>query len=152
MKAAIVSRSEAERVPKRSASSGSRRLAARNSRWRRKDSRSSAKRSIHWSARARARVSSGAVVVDPRLRRRQLLRPVGHVLLEDGEEEVGLAGEVGVDGAVRVAGLLGDLLDRGALVAALGEDAGGGGDQLGAGARLLLCSCLAFRRLQAFRL
>ena len=59
---------------------------------------------------------------------RQLLRPVRHVLLEDGEEEVGLAGEVGVDGAVGVAGLLGDLLHRGALVAALGEDGGGGGD------------------------
>ena len=47
---------------------------------------------------------------------------LGHVLVEDGEEEVCLALEVGVDGAVGVAGLLGDLLDGGAAVAAAGED------------------------------
>jgi len=84
------------------------------------------------------------VIFDPRLRCRQLLRPVRHVLLEDGEEEVGLAGEVGVDGTVRVARSLGDLLHRGALVAALGKDARGRGDQLCSGARLLLGSGLAF--------
>ena len=62
------------------------------------------------------------------LGRGQLARPFRHVLLEHGEEEVGLAVEVRVDGAVRVARLLGDLLHRGALVAAACEDGGGGGE------------------------
>ena len=92
------------------------------------------------------------LVRDSNLCRRQLPRPVRHVLLEDGEEEVRLAGEVGVDRAVRVAGLLGDLLYRGALVAALGEDGRGGGDQLGACARLLLGPGLAFRLARSLRL
>jgi hypothetical protein len=50
------------------------------------------------------------VLAELNLGRGQLPRPLRHVLLEHGEEEVGLAVEVRVDGAVRVAGLLGDLL------------------------------------------
>jgi hypothetical protein len=39
------------------------------------------------------------------------------VRLENGEEEAVLAVEVGVDGPLRVAGILGDLVERGAVEA-----------------------------------
>ena len=53
--------------------------------------------------------------------------------VDDGEEEVLLAGEVLVDRAAGEPGGLGDLLEGRALEAAPGEDLGGRGDQHVAG-------------------
>src|SRR5439155_1748597 len=62
--------------------------------------------------------------------------------VEHREEEVVLPGEVRVDGALRVAGFLGDLVERGAVEAALEEGVAGGGDELRA------CPLLPFRLRQ----
>src|SRR5213075_1695060 len=62
----------------------------------------------------------------------------GDVLLEDGEEEVLLAGEVRVDRAGGHAGLARDGVDRRAVEAAAGEDADSGFDHPRARERALL--------------
>jgi hypothetical protein len=72
------------------------------------------------------------------------------VLVEHGQEQLVLPGEVRVDGALRVARLLGDLLERRAVEAVTLEDAPGGRDQVGARALLALrarqARLLAYRR------
>src|SRR4029079_212216 len=68
------------------------------------------------------------------------------VRVEEREVQVVLAGEVRVDGALRVPGRLGDVVQRGAVEAAPHEDAPRGGDQLRARLRLALATADACRR------
>jgi hypothetical protein len=55
------------------------------------------------------------------------------LLVEQGEQEIGLVAEVGVEGAAREAGPVGDVLDRGAMEALGGEDLFAGSEQRGTG-------------------
>jgi len=64
--------------------------------------------------------------VDGAAQRRHLLL---RTLLEQGQEEVVLALEVGVDGALGEPGGPGHLVERGAVEPVLGEDHGGGRQQ-----------------------
>jgi hypothetical protein len=60
------------------------------------------------------------------------------VLLEHGEEEIVLAGEVRVDRALRIARLVGDLVETGGMETTAEEDAARRRDQVLAGLLLTL--------------
>ena len=67
------------------------------------------------------------------VQRLDLLELGGQALVEQGKEQLILVGEVGVDGALGVAGRLGDLVNRGGMEAPTGEHLAGGVEQPGAG-------------------
>ena len=67
------------------------------------------------------------------VQRLDLLELGGHALVQQRQEQLVLVGEVGVDGALGVAGRVGDLVDRGGMEAPTGEHLTGGVEESGTG-------------------